>query len=165
MEVVEAAERARQIVVDEAQRAAHALEPDLHEDAGGILDVVARRLDQPRHLAQLREHAAGALGERRVVEQRLPGEARREQVGVVLRVALPRPDLFELEEPARMFASSAGRSSRSMSVRRVGSIAARRRAKPPRSRTCASMAWRLKSSSRSSCRCTPSNVALVGWTS
>ena len=36
-----------------------------------------------------------------------------------------------------MFASSAGRSSRSVSVRRAGSIAARRRAKPPRSRTCA----------------------------
>ena len=37
-----------------------------------------------------------------------------------------------------MLASSAGRSSRSVSVSRAGSIAASRRAKPPRSRT-----WRV----------------------
>src|SRR5215210_6300222 len=39
-----------------------------------------------------------------------------------------------------MLASSAGRSIRSASVSREGSIAARRRAKPPRSRICASIA-------------------------
>ena len=64
-------ERARQVVVDELQRAAHRLDADLDEDAGRILDVVARRLDEPRRLAQLREHAAGALGGRRVGEERL----------------------------------------------------------------------------------------------
>ena len=38
-------------------------------------------------------------GERRVVEQHLPGEAGREQIAVVLGVALPRAHRFELEEP------------------------------------------------------------------
>ena len=83
-------ERARQIVVDELQRAAHRLDADLDEDAGRILDVVARRLNQARRLPQLRQHAAGALGRRRVREQRLAGQARREDVGVELRVASPR---------------------------------------------------------------------------
>ena len=139
------AEGARQIVVDEPQRAAQALEPDLDEDAGRILDVVAGRLDQARHLAQLRQHAAGPLGERRVVEQRLPGQAGREEVGVVLRVALPGADAPRARTArARMLASSAGRSRRSVSVSRAGSIAASRRAKPPRSRTCASIACRLQ---------------------
>ena len=45
-------------------------------------------------------HPPRALGKRRVVEQRLPGEAGREDVGVMLRVALPRPDLFQLEQPS-----------------------------------------------------------------
>ena len=99
VQIVEIAERARQILVDEPQRAAHALEADLDEDAGRILDVVARRLHQPRHLPQLRQHAAGALGERRVVEQRLAGQAGRQDVGVVLGAALPGPDLLELEQP------------------------------------------------------------------
>ena len=58
-----------------------------------------RRLDEARHLAQLGHDAPGALGERRVVEQRLAGEARRQDVGVVLRIALPRCAPFELEEP------------------------------------------------------------------
>ena len=93
------AEGARQVFVDEPQRAAHALQPDLDEDAGRILDVVAGRLDHARHLAKLREHAARPLGERRVVEQRLPGEAGRQDVGVVLRTPLPGPDLLELEQP------------------------------------------------------------------
>ena len=97
--VVEAAERARQVVVDEPQRAAQALEADLHEDAGRILDVVARRLHQPRHLAQLRHDPAGAFGQRRVGEQRLAGQAGREDVGIVLGAALPRPHRFELEQP------------------------------------------------------------------
>ena len=51
------------------------LEADLDEDAGRILDVVAGGLDQARHLPQLREHAAGALGFRRV-GRRAPGAAR-----------------------------------------------------------------------------------------
>ena len=77
--------------------AAHRLDADLDEDAGRILDVVARRLNQARRLAQLRQHAARALGGRRVGEQRLAGEARREDVGVELRVALPGADVLELE--------------------------------------------------------------------
>src|SRR5438045_8931114 len=98
MQVPEIAERARKILIDEPERAAYAFEPDLHVNAGRIFDVVARGLHQPRDLAQLREHPACALGERRVVEQRLPGEARREDVGVLLRASLPAPDLLELEE-------------------------------------------------------------------
>ena len=43
--------------------------------------------------------AARALGQRRVVEQHLPGEAGREQIAVVLRIALPRADGLELEQP------------------------------------------------------------------
>ena len=73
--------------------------PTLTKMPGGILDVVARRLDEPRHLTQLRQHAAGALGQRRVIEQRLTGEARGEHVGVMLRAAFPWPNLFEVEEP------------------------------------------------------------------
>ena len=99
VQIAKIAERARQILVDEAQRPAHALEPDLDVDAGGIFDVVARRLNEPRHLAQLRKHAARALGQRRVVEDRLAGQARREDVGVELRAALPRAHLFQLEQP------------------------------------------------------------------
>ena len=88
--VVDVGKRARQIVVDELEGAAHRLDADLDEDAGRILDVVARRLNQPRRLAQLRQDAAGALGGGRVGEQRLAGQARREDVGVELRVASPR---------------------------------------------------------------------------
>ena len=97
--VVEAAEGARQVRFDEAQRAAQALESDLDEDAGRILDVVARRLHQPRHLVELREHAPRPLGQRRVVEEHLAGEARREQIAVELGIALPGADGLELEEP------------------------------------------------------------------
>ena len=99
VQIVDVGERARQIVVDELQRAAHRLDADLDEDAGRVLDVVARGLDQARRLAQLRQHAARALGGRRVGEQRLAGEARREQVGVELRVALPGAHRLELEHP------------------------------------------------------------------
>ena len=62
MQIVDVGERARQILVDELQRAAHRLDADLDEDAGRLLDVVARRLNQARRLPQLREHAARALG-------------------------------------------------------------------------------------------------------
>ena len=99
MQIVHARERARQIVFDELQRAAHRLDADLDEDAGRLLDVVARGLNEARRLAQLRQDAARALGGRRVREERLAGEARREDVRVVLRVPLPRADVFELEHP------------------------------------------------------------------
>ena len=49
--VVERGKRARQIFVDELQRAPERLEADLHEDARRILDVVARGLHQPRRSA------------------------------------------------------------------------------------------------------------------
>ena len=99
MEIAEVAEGARQVVVDEPQRAAEALQAVFQVDARGILDVVARRLHQPGHLPQLGVHPAGALGERRVVEQHLPGEAGGQDLGVVLEALLPGPDLFELEQP------------------------------------------------------------------
>ena len=98
VQIAQVGKRPRQIVVDEAERAAKALEPDLDEDAGRILDVVARRLHQARHLPQLGEDATRALGERRVVEERLAGEAGRQRVGEELRAALPRAHLFELED-------------------------------------------------------------------
>ena len=63
MKVADVPERARQILVDEAKGPAHALEADLDVDAGGILDVVARRLHEARDLTQLGEHPAGALVE------------------------------------------------------------------------------------------------------
>ena len=98
VEIVERREGAGQIVVDEPQRAAQALEPDLDEDPGRVLDVVAGRLHQPRHLAQLRQHPARSLGERRVVEERLAGQARRQRIGEELRAALPGPNRFQFED-------------------------------------------------------------------
>ncbi len=44
-------------------------------------------------------HPARPLGERRVVEQHLTRQARREDLGVVLEAPLPGPDLFQLEQP------------------------------------------------------------------
>src|SRR5262249_38557661 len=88
VQVVDVAERARQIVLDELQRSAHRLDADLDEDAGRFLDVVARGLNEPRRLPQLRQDAARALRGGRVGEERLAGDTRREDVGVVLRVAL-----------------------------------------------------------------------------
>ena len=99
MEIPEVAESAREVVIDEPQRAAKALQAVFQVDAGGILDVVPRRLDQPRHLPQLGVHPAGALGERGVVEQDLPGETGGQDLGVVLEALLPGPYLFELEQP------------------------------------------------------------------
>src|SRR5262245_63934505 len=94
--VVDARERARQIVVDELLRAAEGLDADLDEYARRILDVVARGLDEARNLPQLREDAAGPIRRRRMREQRLAGQARRDDVSVKLRVLLPGPHLFEL---------------------------------------------------------------------
>ena len=151
MQVVEVRECPRQVVVDESERAAKALETDLHEDARRILDVFACRLHQPRRLPQLGEDAPRALGERGVVEERLAGEAGRQHFGVELRAALPGADLFELEE-ARADARFERRSLEPLDVGQpAGSMAASRLAKPPSVRICASMAWRLKSSRRSSC--------------
>src|SRR5687767_2772323 len=97
MEIVESAEGARQIVFDEPEGSAEALQADLDEDAGRILDVVPRRLHEPGHLPQLRQDAPGAFGERRVVEEHLAREARREQIAIALRIALPCPDALQLE--------------------------------------------------------------------
>ena len=99
VQVVHAREGARQLVLDERQRAAHRLDADLDEDAGRLLDVVARRLHEARRLPQLRQDAARALLGRRVREERLPGHARRDDVGVALRVALPGAHLVDLEHP------------------------------------------------------------------
>ena len=76
VQIVDLRQRARQVVVDERERSAHRLEADLDEDPRWVLDVVARRLNQPRRLAELREHAAGALVGGRVREQDLPGQTR-----------------------------------------------------------------------------------------
>ena len=99
MEIAEVAKGAGQILIDEAPGAAHALQADLHEDPRRVLDVVPGGLDEAGNLSQLRMHPPRALGKRRVIEERLPGEAGREDIGVVLRVALPRPGLLQLEQP------------------------------------------------------------------
>ena len=49
------------------------LEPDLDEDSRTLLDVVAGGLNQPRHLAQLGNHASCTFGFRGIGEERLPG--------------------------------------------------------------------------------------------
>ena len=100
MKVVDAGERAGQVFVDELQRPAHRLDADLDVDAGRVFDVVARSLDETRGLAQLRQHAARAFRRRRVREQRLRRETRREEIGIELRVAFPRAHGLELEHPA-----------------------------------------------------------------
>ena len=100
MQVVDIRERARQIVVDERQRTAHRLDAHLDEDAGRFLDVVAGGLNQPRRLTQLGKHAPCAFGRGSVGEEDLAGKTRRDQVGIVLRVTLPRADFFELEDAA-----------------------------------------------------------------
>ncbi len=99
MQVVDAGERARQVVLDELQDAAQRVEADLGEDARRLLHVVARGLHEARRLAQLRQHAARPLVLRRVREDRLRGQARRQNVGVELRVPLPGPHLFDFEDP------------------------------------------------------------------
>ena len=165
MQIAQIAERPRQIFVDEAQRAAHAFEADLDEDARRILDVVARGLDEARHLAKLRQDAPRPFGERRVVEQRLTGEAGRQDVGVMLRIPLPRTDLLEIEQRAR----GCWRRAPAARAARFGQTGRIDRRQPPRepAKVPNLRLDRLtaQSSSRSSWRCTPSNVALVGWTS
>ncbi len=98
-EVVEVRQRPRQIVLDETQGAAQRLETDLHEQARRLLDVVARRVEQPRRLPELGEHAPGALGDGRVREERLAREAGGQQLGIHLRAPLPGAKLLELVQP------------------------------------------------------------------
>ena len=95
--VVEISERPRQFIVDELERTAHRFDADLDENAGRFLDVVAGGLNEPGRLAQFREHASCSLGRRRVREERLPREARRDQIGIELRIAFPGPHDLEIE--------------------------------------------------------------------
>ena len=99
VQVVDVTQRARQVALDEAQRALERVDADLDEDAGRILDVVARRLQQPRRLPQLGQDPARPFGRRRVGEDGLRGQARREDVRVEMRVALPGAHFLELEQP------------------------------------------------------------------
>ena len=97
VEVIDRTERPREVSLDERERALQRLDPNLDENAGWVLDVVAGRLDEAPGLPQLREHTTGPLRDRRVGEQRLHGEARRQSVTVELGVPLPCPDLLGLE--------------------------------------------------------------------
>ena len=99
MHVVERGKRARQILLDEVQRAAERLEAHLDEDAGRILDVVAGRLHETSGLPQLREHPARTLGQRRVREHDLRRQAQAQRVRVELRASFPRAGVLELEHP------------------------------------------------------------------
>ena len=91
---------ARQIFIDELERPSEHVDADLDENAGRILDVVPRGLDEPRGLPKLRKDSARAFRRGGIGEQRLSGEARRQDVRVDLRISLPRTHLFELEHPA-----------------------------------------------------------------
>ena len=150
MQVVHVAERSGQVLFDEPLRPAEALEADLDEDPRRILDVVARCLHQARHLVQLRQDATRALGQRRVVEQRLSGKAGRDQVAVVLGIALPRTDGLQLEQAG----ADVGLERRPLEPLRVGQPRGIDRRQPARESAelpdLASIAARLRSSSRSS---------------
>ncbi len=74
---------------------------------------------------------AGALGQRRVVEQHLAGKAGGDQVAVVLRIALPGTDGLQLEQAGADVRLERRPLEPLESVSRAGSIAASRRAKPP----------------------------------
>jgi hypothetical protein len=97
MHVVDVGERPRQLMIDELEGAAHRLDADLDEDAWRVLDVVARGLNQPRRLAQLRHDAACSLFGGGIGEQGLSGETSREDVAVALRVLFPGADRLDLE--------------------------------------------------------------------
>ena len=145
-------ERLRQIGVDERHHAAQRVEPDLDEHRGRLFDVVARGLDQARRLPQLRQDAAGALGLRRVVEDRLRGEARGQRLGVGMRIALPRPHVLELEQPRADVRRDNGVLDPLGLGQTSSGMASSRRANPASALRCVSMAGLRKSSSRSSCR-------------
>src|SRR5688572_13830749 len=97
MHVVERGEGARKVLLYEVESAPERLQANLYENARRILDVVAGCLYEAGRLAQLRQHAASAFGERRVREHDLRRQARAQRVGVELRAALPRSDLLQVE--------------------------------------------------------------------
>ena len=100
VQVVQVAERARQVPLDEAHHAFERLEAHLDEQARRVADVVARGREQPRHLAELRAHAARPLREGRVGEENLSRQAGRQRVGIEERAALPLARLLEREQAA-----------------------------------------------------------------
>ena len=97
--IVEVPQRPRHVALDEGDQPPQRLDGRLDEQARRILDVLPRRVQERRHLAQLRDQPAAALVRRRVVEHDLAGERRRQRVGVELRAPLVRADALELEEP------------------------------------------------------------------
>ena len=97
--VIDIREGARQVFPDKRHGATPGIDADLHEDGRRILDVVARGLHETRHLAQFREHPARPVGFGRVGEDRLGGQTRGQDVGVDVRVALPRARGFQIELP------------------------------------------------------------------
>ncbi len=121
MEVVETGERARQIRLDEAQRSTPALESDLHEDAGTILDVVAGSLHDSGNLAKLRDHAPCPLGLGRVRKEGLAREAAPDDLGVDLGIPLPGSHHLQLVHP-RLDASRHDRMVHLLDSGEVGRI-------------------------------------------
>ena len=137
VQIVNVGEGARQIVVDELEGALHRLDADLDEDARRLLDVVARRLDDTRRLPQLRQDAPGALRGGRMGEERLTGQAHRQDVGVELGIASPRCGRSRARTSgSEMCAPTIRCSSRSVGVKPARSISSRRRRYPERA--CAS---------------------------
>ena len=100
MQVFEPSEGPREIAFDERDHAVEHLRPGLDEDARRVFHVGGGRLEESRRLPELGHHPPGSFLDRRMLEQGLPGQRRRQQLGVVPRVALPRPDFLELEQPA-----------------------------------------------------------------
>jgi len=99
VQVVERGEGPGKIGLDEFQRPAPGLQADFDEDPRALADVVARRLDEPGGLAQLRNNPPRALRLRRIGEQRLAGKTRPQGIGVYLGVAFPGADGFEVVQP------------------------------------------------------------------
>ena len=100
VEIIERGKCLGQIFLDEVQRAFERFSADFDEDPRRILDVLTCRLDEPRRLAQFRQHASGAFFDRRVLEHDLSCEARGQCIGVALRVELPGPDFLDVENAA-----------------------------------------------------------------
>ena len=100
MEVVETGERARQLRLDEAQRAAPAFESDLDEDPRTLLDVVAGSLHDSGDLTKLRDYAARPLGLWRIRKEGLARETAPDDLRVDLRISLPGPYHLQLVHPS-----------------------------------------------------------------
>jgi len=96
VQVVERRKRARQIRFDELLHTPPGFEADLDENPGTLPDVLLGRFHEARRLPQLRHDPAGALFLGRVIEQRLPRQARPERVRIHLRVPFPAADRLEL---------------------------------------------------------------------